>query len=137
MEAACGNLLVFKEDEDKERHKHVEMKYRKQMKDRFEDLLRALPDQNQLLGGEGATRYTELDKKMTRSRVLDLAKSHIDCLDRVGRELEKERDLLNYQVGLYETAWRSVLDGQGRGLEFPPQHTGAEIGLQDNNILKS
>jgi hypothetical protein len=60
--------------------------------------------QGDRVGAGGTVRPPELDKKMTRGKVLDLAREHIIALDRTGRTLERERDILQYQVGLYEAA---------------------------------
>lgn len=134
-ELACRKPDVQNLDEDKERHKHVEMKYRTQMKDRFEELLRALPDQSNVLGGEGRTRQAELNKKMTRGKVLDLAKAHIDSLGLTRRALEKERDVLRYKVSLYEAAWLSmghtVLDAQNEEISPQIANNTTEIELSD------
>ncbi|KUJ23050.1 uncharacterized protein LY89DRAFT_679867, partial [Mollisia scopiformis] len=63
-------------DKEKERHKHVEMKYRKQMKDRFEELLAALPLQVVNIDTDGKSGVV-FQKKIRRGKVLDLAKEHI------------------------------------------------------------
>jgi len=107
VDEACTKQTPSKVIDDKERHKHVEMKYRMQMKDRFADLLRALPDESRALGGMIIGKNPELDKKMTRGKVLDLAKEHIDALDRTRRALEREREMLRYQISMYEAAWLS------------------------------
>jgi hypothetical protein len=86
-------------DIEKERHKNVEMKYRVQMKERFAELLQSL------LEGEVADFVAGGDKKLTRGRVLELAKERIDSLVRRRLELEREREELKRQVNLYETAW--------------------------------
>jgi hypothetical protein len=86
-------------DNEKDRHKHVETKYRVQMKERFAELLQSLLD-----GGEVAEFIVSDDKKLTRGRVLDLAKERIDSLVKRRLELEREREELKRQVSLYETA---------------------------------
>jgi hypothetical protein len=91
-------------DKEKERHKHVEMKYRKQMKDRFEDLLLALPLQAVSIDTDGRSGVV-FQKKIRRGKVLDLAKEHIDLLQRQEDHLLREQQLLQGEVKVYEDAW--------------------------------
>lgn len=96
-------------DKEKERHKHVEMKYRKQMKDRFEELLSALPVQMVNVDMDGKSGVV-FQKKIRRGKVLDLAKEHIEFLERDREHLERERQLLQREMKIYEDAW--MMPGQ-------------------------
>ncbi|CZR51990.1 uncharacterized protein PAC_01867 [Phialocephala subalpina] len=96
---AAGNSAI-----DKERHKHVEMKYRKQMKDRYEQLLLALPVQVASINTNGKSEIV-FQKNIRRGKVLDLAKEHIDLLEREKDKLEWERQILQREVKVYEDVW--------------------------------
>ncbi len=88
----------------KERHKHVEMKYRRQMKDKFEELLSTLPTHAVTVDTNSKSGIV-FQKKIRRGKVLDLAKEHIDLLEREKDTLERERQILQQEVKLYEDAW--------------------------------
>ncbi|KAF8864707.1 hypothetical protein BDZ45DRAFT_684699 [Acephala macrosclerotiorum] len=99
LESSGGNSAI-----DKERHKHVEMKYRKQMKDRFDELLLALPIQVASIDTDGKPGIM-FQKKVQRGKVLDLAKDHIALLEREKNKLEWERQILQREVKVYEDVW--------------------------------
>jgi hypothetical protein len=80
------------------------MKYRKQMKDRYEQLLLALPVQVASINTNGKSGIV-FQKNIRRGKVLDLAKEHIDLLEREKDKLEWERQILQREVKMYEDVW--------------------------------
>lgn len=105
---AKGNIRMLAKE--KERHKIVEMKYRKQMQDRFDELLLALPSQ---AGTEGTSGVASHQKKIRRGKVLDLAKEHIEMLERQNNDLLRAQDLLRGEVKVYEDSWFGRIDVPG------------------------
>lgn len=84
--------------QEKEQHKHVEAKYRSQIKDHFEDLAAVLPDPD---NGNFQERR-EGKRKMTRGKVLDHAIDYMAELEENGEKWARENERLNGLNEMYE-----------------------------------
>lgn len=85
-------------EERKSRNSHniVEKQYRNRLNARFESLLNALPDTIRGEGGSGEDSEIQNfdigEKRVSKAEVLDMARRHIQALERDRDALEKERD---------------------------------------------
>ncbi|KAI4870872.1 hypothetical protein F4820DRAFT_402198 [Hypoxylon rubiginosum] len=113
------------EQKNRETHNQVEKQYRNRLNAHFESLLDALPETMQAGEGEGedegAGALDLTDRRVSKAEVLDMARRHIQALERECAALEGERDelrnnmtRLRWLFGRCEGA-----DGFGERLDFP------------------
>jgi len=79
----------------KETHKLIEKKYRNRLNSHFKALLSAISKKDIALEGEGEE---ELDRRMSKGKVLVLAVEHIRALEMRTMALEKDRERLAIEV---------------------------------------
>ena len=109
-------------EERKSRNSHniVEKQYRNRLNARFESLLNALPDTIRGEGGsgeEGETQNFDIgEKRVSKAEVLDMARRHIQSLERDRDALEKERDELLEDM---EQLRGTFTEGLQRGGQLP------------------
>ncbi|KAI1464758.1 uncharacterized protein F4812DRAFT_466994 [Daldinia caldariorum] len=85
------------EQKSRETHNQVEKQYRNRLNAHFESLLNALPETMQAGEGEGEGDGEALDvtdRRVSKAEVLDMARRHIQALERECAALEGERDEL-------------------------------------------
>ncbi|KAJ9150657.1 hypothetical protein NKR23_g3587 [Pleurostoma richardsiae] len=107
-------------DERKSRNSHnlVEKQYRNRLNAQFESLLDALPDpmrapSSGAADGSGMQSFDFGEKRVSKAEVLDLARRHIQSLERERDALERERDDLLVNMGKLREAY-ARRDGDGR-----------------------
>ncbi|KAI1406609.1 hypothetical protein F4819DRAFT_493491 [Hypoxylon fuscum] len=110
------------EQKNRETHNQVEKQYRNRLNAHFESLLDALPETMQ--AGEGDEEGEALDmtdRRVSKAEVLDMARRHIQSLERECAALEGERDeLRNNMVRLRWLFGRCEgADGFNERLDFP------------------
>ncbi|KAI0840648.1 hypothetical protein F5Y06DRAFT_308816 [Hypoxylon sp. FL0890] len=83
------------EQKSRETHNQVEKQYRNRLNAHFESLLEALPETMQAGEGEDDGESLDLtDRRVSKAEVLDMARRHIQALERECAALEGERDEL-------------------------------------------
>ncbi|KAI1417865.1 hypothetical protein F5Y13DRAFT_63387 [Hypoxylon sp. FL1857] len=83
------------EQKSRETHNQVEKQYRNRLNAHFESLLEALPETMQAGEGEDDGEALDLtDRRVSKAEVLDMARRHIQALERECAALEGERDEL-------------------------------------------
>ncbi|KAI1393858.1 uncharacterized protein F4822DRAFT_439759 [Hypoxylon trugodes] len=83
------------EQKSRETHNQVEKQYRNRLNAHFESLLDALPETMQAGEGEDEGEALDLtDRRVSKAEVLDMARRHIQTLERECAALEGERDEL-------------------------------------------
>ncbi|KAI5864590.1 hypothetical protein GGS23DRAFT_560895 [Durotheca rogersii] len=86
---------TVEEQKTRETHNQVEKQYRNRLNAHFESLLDALPETMQAGEGEGGGEALDLtDRRVSKAEVLDMARRHIQALERECSALEEERDEL-------------------------------------------
>ncbi|KAI2612817.1 uncharacterized protein GGS25DRAFT_529363 [Hypoxylon fragiforme] len=127
------------EQKSRDTHNQVEKQYRNRLNAHFESLLDALPENMQAgevcdenpnpnPNGDGEGLMDLSDRRVSKAEVLDMARRHIQALERECAALEGERDELRSNVarlrwlfGRYEGAegWAGEQMGQGQMGGFP------------------
>ncbi|KAI1808502.1 hypothetical protein F4811DRAFT_570441 [Daldinia bambusicola] len=83
------------EQKSRETHNQVEKQYRNRLNAHFESLLDALPETMQAGEGDDDGEALDLtDRRVSKAEVLDMARRHIQALERECAALEGERDEL-------------------------------------------
>ncbi|KAI1107280.1 hypothetical protein F4804DRAFT_223346 [Jackrogersella minutella] len=86
---------TVEEQKNRETHNQVEKQYRNRLNAHFESLLEALPETMQAGEGEDDGEALDLsDRRVSKAEVLDMARRHIQTLERECAALEGERDEL-------------------------------------------
>ncbi|XXH04914.1 hypothetical protein Hte_011336 [Hypoxylon texense] len=119
------------EQKNRETHNQVEKQYRNRLNAHFESLLDALPETMQAgegegeddgggRGGEAALDLT--DRRVSKAEVLDMARRHIQALERECAALEGERDELRNNMTRLRWLFgrcEGADGGFGERLDFP------------------
>ncbi|KAI8966763.1 hypothetical protein F5Y11DRAFT_2712 [Daldinia sp. FL1419] len=86
---------TVEEQKSRETHNQVEKQYRNRLNAHFESLLDALPETMQAGEGDDDGEALDLtDRRVSKAEVLDMARRHIQTLERECTALEGERDEL-------------------------------------------
>ncbi|KAL7626693.1 hypothetical protein AAE478_003467 [Parahypoxylon ruwenzoriense] len=86
---------TLEEQKTRETHNQVEKQYRNRLNAHFESLLDALPETMQAGEEEDGGEALDLtDRRVSKAEVLDMARRHIQALERECNALEEERDEL-------------------------------------------
>ncbi|KAI0180252.1 hypothetical protein GGR52DRAFT_587828 [Hypoxylon sp. FL1284] len=113
------------EQKSRETHNQVEKQYRNRLNAHFESLLEALPETMQAGEGDDEGEALDLtDRRVSKAEVLDMARRHIQALERQCAALEGERDeLRNNMARLRWLFGRGEGHGAGAGfddrMDFP------------------
>lgn len=114
------------EQKSRETHNQVEKQYRNRLNAHFESLLDALPETMQAGegedGDEGAGAALDLtDRRVSKAEVLDMARRHIQALERECAALEGERDELRNNMARLRWLFGRCegADGFNERLDFP------------------
>ncbi|KAI1769587.1 hypothetical protein GGR53DRAFT_7451 [Hypoxylon sp. FL1150] len=119
------------EQKSRETHNQVEKQYRNRLNAHFESLLDALPDtmqagegegeENEGGGGEAARALDLTDRRVSKAEVLDMARRHIQALERECAALEGERDELRNNMARLRWLFGRCegADGFNERLGFP------------------
>lgn len=100
------------EERARSSHNQVEKQYRNRLNHQFERLLAILPtpiDESGGIEGEDAARNS--DRRLSKVEVLDMARQHIQMLEREASELEQQRQELVSSIGRMT---ESVRTGEAR-----------------------
>ncbi|KAI1375949.1 hypothetical protein F4677DRAFT_460181 [Hypoxylon crocopeplum] len=91
--------VSMEEQKSRETHNQVEKQYRNRLNAHFESLLEALPETMQAgEGDDGGEALDMTDRRVSKAEVLDMARRHIQALERECAALEGERDELRNNV---------------------------------------
>ncbi|KAI0114989.1 hypothetical protein F4814DRAFT_459819 [Daldinia grandis] len=86
---------TVEEQKSRDTHNQVEKQYRNRLNAHFESLLDALPETMQAGEGDDEEESLDLtDRRVSKAEVLDMARRHIQALERECAALEGERDEL-------------------------------------------
>ncbi|KAI1094572.1 hypothetical protein F5B19DRAFT_40144 [Rostrohypoxylon terebratum] len=108
---------TIEEQKSRDTHNQVEKQYRNRLNAHFESLLEALPETMQAGEGEEDAETMDLsDRRVSKAEVLDMARRHIQALERECAALEGERNEL--RNNMERLRW---LFGRCEGDGFNPQ----------------
>ncbi|OTB07130.1 hypothetical protein M426DRAFT_8859 [Hypoxylon sp. CI-4A] len=107
---------TFEEQKNRDTHNQVEKQYRNRLNAHFESLLEALPETMQAGEGEDDGEALDLtDRRVSKAEVLDMARRHIQTLERDNAALEGERDELRNHMERMQWLFRRCEGGGGGG----------------------
>jgi hypothetical protein len=101
-------------DDSRAIHNLIERQYRNRLNNQFSSLLDAIPRElvvAEVGNGYGDAEREALDKRVNKGDVLMLAKRHIEALEKRGRELETQREVMLRDIDQYKKMWMRR-DGQ-------------------------
>ncbi|KAI2626483.1 hypothetical protein GGR54DRAFT_653306 [Hypoxylon sp. NC1633] len=110
------------EQKSRETHNQVEKQYRNRLNAHFESLLEALPETMQAGDGDEEGEPLDLtDRRVSKAEVLDMARRHIQALERECAALEGERDELRNDMARLRWLFGRCegADGFNEQLNFP------------------
>ncbi|KAF3065124.1 Allergen Fus c 3 [Daldinia childiae] len=113
---------TVEEQKSRDTHNQVEKQYRNRLNAHFESLLDALPETMQAGEGDDEGESLDLtDRRVSKAEVLDMARRHIQALERECAALEGERDELRNNMERLRWLFGRCegTDGFNEQLNFP------------------
>ncbi|KAJ9131072.1 hypothetical protein NKR23_g11899 [Pleurostoma richardsiae] len=99
------------EERTRSGHNQVEKQYRNRLNQYFERLLAVLPASLNTDGDQqGEDKGLDLDKRLSKTEVLDIARRHIRTLERETSELEVEKQQLVDEIGRQQQLRHKTVD---------------------------